>query len=242
MWTHSCHCVYACVCMCRGLGAGLQCLQSVSNGDAAALCRAIDVWVHSCMHANTLHVDGLVRDCDVFSAPAMDMLWSCVDPSTWAFKDQYTCCTLRNHYRRFDILVVAVDTEVIEMTTFSAAGDGSDVRLALFSCMCYGHSAHVIPCHIMASAFDLYQIGDILNWLHEWNWSHVYFDDLVRDCGVSGASAVEMSQSCTDEPSKKIVFIDKKVEWPFRKGCPCRELVSDVSTSNYTVLTPCDNP
>ena len=39
-----------------------------------------------------------------------------------------------------------------------------------------------------------------LNGFHEWNWSHVYFDDLGRDCGVSGASAVEMSQSCT-EPS-----------------------------------------
>ena len=186
--------------MCRWLGTGLQCLESVCNGDTAALCRAIDVWVHSCMHANTLHVDGLVRDCDVSSASAMDMLWSCADPSTWAFKDQYTCCTPRNHYHRFDILVVAVDTEVVEMTTFSATGDGRDVRLALFSCMCYGHSAHVIPCHIMASAFDLYQTGGILNELHEWNWSHVYFDDLVRDCGVSGASAVEMSQSCT-EPS-----------------------------------------
>ena len=146
MWTHSCHCVYACVRMCRWLGAGLQCLQSVSNGDAAVPCRAGDAWVRSCMHANTLHVDGLARDCDVSSASAMEMLWSCADPSTWAFKDHYMCCTPRNHYRRFDIFVVAVDTEVLEMTTFGAAGDGRDVWLALFSCMCYGHSAYVIPC------------------------------------------------------------------------------------------------
>ena len=92
------------VCMCRWLCVGLQCLQCVSNGDAAVLRRAIDVWSHSGMHASTCMP---MAWCETAVSPVHQQ-WA--KPSTCAFKHQNMCFTLRNNDRRFDILVVAGGT------------------------------------------------------------------------------------------------------------------------------------
>ena len=92
----------------------------------------------------------------------------------------------------------------VEMTTFGATGDDKIVALTTFSCMCCGHSTHAI---LRVSRYGVcmlffWPISDrgYYNSFHEWNWSNMYIDNLVQDCGISSASAVVMPWSCT-EPS-----------------------------------------
>ena len=139
-WIHAC--VYTCVCMCRWLCVGLQCLQCVSNGDAAVLRRAIDMLSHSRMHANTCMP---MAWCETAVSPVRQQ-WA--RPSTCVFKHQNMCCTLRKNDRRFDILVVAGGTRGRLNDNIVAAGDDRNVGLTIFSCMCCGHSIHGIQMDI----------------------------------------------------------------------------------------------
>ena len=143
MWKHSC--VYTCVRMYRWLGAGLQCLQCVSHGDAAVLRRVMDIWVHSCMHANTCIS---MAGCGTAVSPVR-LQWT--KPSTCAFKHHHMCCTLRNNDHKFDILVVAGGT------------GAQQTRGLVFRTSAVGR-------HIWIHVPDVYS-----TWLNVWNCNCRYF-------------------------------------------------------------------
>ena len=166
MWIHSC--VYTRVRMCQWLCVGLQCPRYVSNGDAAVLRRAIDMWLYSRMHANTCMS---MAWCGTAVSPVRQQ-WN--KSSTCAFKHQNICCTLRNNDRRFDIIFVAGGTR-------GCRNDNLRCRWWRQKC-----SVDNIQLFVLRSSNSCYsnEYKGYSNGFHVWNWSHVNIDGLVKGCGI----------------------------------------------------------